>query len=89
MALTKEMRAKTITDFRKHAKDTGSSVVQIALLTERINYLTEHLKTHKKDHHTRRGLVMMVSKRRRHLDYVKGSEYKTYLEVIKKLKLRK
>ena len=72
-----------------HAKDTGSSVVQIALLTGRINDLAEHLKAHKKDFHSRRGLLVMIGARRRHLAYLKKKDFDKYEETIKKLNLRK
>jgi small subunit ribosomal protein S15 len=72
-----------------HPKDTGSADVQVALLTSRINELTEHLKTHKKDHSSRRGLLKMVGQRRRLLDYLSDTDTKRYAELIKKLNLRK
>lgn len=81
---------KTIIDtFKTHENDTGSQEVQIALLTERINHLNEHLKTHKKDHHSRRGLLKMVGKRRNMLNYLMDRDIERYREVIEKLKLRK
>jgi len=73
---------------RKHATDTGSSQVQVAVLTERINYLTEHFRAHKKDHHGRRGLLKMVGQRRRHLDYLKRTEIDTYRKLVADLGLR-
>ena len=79
----------TISDHRRHETDTGSAEVQIALLTGRIDYLTEHLKTHKKDHHSRRGLLMMVGRRRRLLDYLKRKEVDRYRAIIAKLGLRR
>lgn len=79
----------TIDRFKLHEKDTGSPEVQIALLTERITSLTEHLKTHKKDHHSRRGLLMMVGKRRRLLSYVKNKDVNRYRGIIKELGIRK
>ncbi len=82
-------KAKTISDFRVHDQDTGSADVQIALLTERINSLTEHLQKNKKDHGSRRGLLMMVGKRRRLLDYLHLKDESRYQAVTKKLKLRK
>ena len=82
-------KAKTISDFRVHDQDTGSADVQIALLTERINSLTEHLQKNKKDHSSRRGLLMMVGKRRRLLDYLHVKDESRYQAVTKKLKLRK
>jgi small subunit ribosomal protein S15 len=83
-----EAKAKTIEQFKLHTKDTGSADVQIALLTERINHLTGHLQTNKKDHSSRRGLLMMVSQRRRLLDYLQSTDRKRYQTVTKKLKLR-
>ena len=79
----------TISDHRRHETDTGSAEVQIALLTGRIDHLTEHLKTHKKDHHSRRGLLMMVGRRRRLLDYLKPKEVDRYRAIIAKLGLRR
>jgi small subunit ribosomal protein S15 len=84
-----EAKAKTITDFKLHERDTGSADVQIALLTERINHLTEHLQKNKKDHSSRRGLLMMVGQRRRLLDYLHTTNLGRYQAVTKKLKLRK
>ena len=78
-----------VDDFGTHATDTGSPEVQVALLTERINHLTEHLKVHKKDHHSRRGLLMMVGKRRRLLDYLKNQDVERYRSLIAKLGLRR
>jgi small subunit ribosomal protein S15 len=78
-----------IEDFGTHATDTGSPEVQVALLTERINHLTEHLKVHKKDHHSRRGLIMMVGKRRRLLDYLRDQNVERYRSVIAQLGLRR
>lgn len=84
------MDKKTIIDaFKTHENDTGSQEVQIALLTERINHLNEHLKIHKKDHHSRRGLLKMVGKRRKMLNYLMDKDIEKYREVIAKLKLRK
>jgi small subunit ribosomal protein S15 len=82
-------RQKTMADNRLHDTDTGSPEVQIALLTERINMLTEHLKIHKKDHHSRRGLLMLVGRRRRMLDYVKNIDVERYRGIIAKLGLRR
>ena len=79
----------TITSYRLHETDTGSPEVQIALLTERINHLTEHLKSHKKDHHGRRGLLMLVGRRRRLLDYVKKNDVERYRALIARLGLRR
>jgi len=84
-----EAKTKVIQDFRVHDKDTGSADVQIALLTERINHLTEHLQSNKKDHSSRRGLLMMVGQRRRLLDYLHRIDTARYQAVTKKLKLRK
>ena len=87
--VVKEKKGELISQFKIHNKDTGSSAVQIALVTERINNLTEHFKTHKRDHHSRQGLLRLVSQRRRLLDYLKKHENKKYQEVITKLELRK
>ncbi len=84
-----EAKTKTITDFKIHEKDTGSADVQIALLTHRINHLTEHLQKNLKDHSSRRGLLIMVSQRRRLLDYLHTTDLGRYTAVTKKLKLRK
>jgi len=84
-----EAKTKTIESFKTHDKDTGSADVQVALLTHRINHLTEHLQTNKKDHSSRRGLLVMVSQRRRLLDYLKTTDVGRYQNVTKKLKLRK
>ena len=78
-----------IAEHRLHSTDTGSPEVQIAILTERINHLTEHLKVHKKDHHSRRGLLMLVGRRRRLLDYVRGNDVERYRGIIAKLGLRR
>ena len=82
-------KTTTITDYRLHGTDTGSPEVQVALLTERINHLTEHLKTHRKDHHGRRGLLMLVGRRRRLLDYVKRNDVERYRQLIARLGLRR
>ncbi len=82
-------KTATIGDYRLHDTDTGSPEVQIALLTERINHLTEHLKFHKKDHHSRRGLLMLVGRRRRLLDYVKANDVERYRGLIARLGLRR
>lgn len=87
--LARERKANVIDRHRTHAKDTGSPEVQIAILSERIGELTEHFKTHKKDHASRRGLLMMVSKRRRLLDYLKKYDTDRYQAVIQKLGIRK
>jgi small subunit ribosomal protein S15 len=84
-----EPKAKLIGDFKLHEKDTGSPDVQVALLTDRINRLTEHLQKNKKDHSSRRGLLMMVGQRRRLLDYLHTTDTGRYQSVTKKLKLRK
>ncbi|MFH1074474.1 MAG: 30S ribosomal protein S15 [Candidatus Firestonebacteria bacterium] len=87
--MNKEVKTVLISKYRKHEKDTGSSEVQVALLTGRINYLTEHLKVHKKDHSSRRGLLMLVGKRRSLLDYIKRTDFEKYKKVIESLELRK
>ena len=84
-----EPKAKTIDGFRLHERDTGSADVQIALLTQRINQLTEHLQNNKKDHSSRRGLLMMVGQRRRLLDYLHNTDVSRYQSITKKLKLRR
>lgn len=89
MVLLKAKKQEIIEDFKAHAKDTGSPVVQIALLTEKINYLSDHFKNHKKDFHSRRGLLMMIGKRRRLLSYLKKKDPQKYQETITKLNLRK
>ena len=87
--LTLERRKELITDYRLHEKDTGSPEVQIALLSARIEYLTEHFKAHKKDHHSRRGLLKLVGQRRRLLNYIKVDDVERYRNIIKRLGLRK
>lgn len=87
--MTKERKQELITKYGRDAKDTGSPEVQIALLTERINHLTEHLRTHKKDHHSRRGLLMMVGKRRGLLDYLIKTDIERYRAIIAELGIRK
>ena len=87
--LTKERKAEIIGSYRTHQTDTGSPEVQIAILTERINSLTGHFKSHEKDHHSRRGLLKMVSKRRRLLDFLKDEDAKRYKAILKKLNIRK
>jgi small subunit ribosomal protein S15 len=89
MAVTQEQRSKLIKDFQRNATDSGSPEVQIALLTARINDLTDHFKTHTKDHASRRGLLKMVSTRRSLLDYLKKIDPQRYLDVIKRLDIRK
>ncbi|HEV8215557.1 MAG TPA: 30S ribosomal protein S15 [Gemmatimonadaceae bacterium] len=81
-------KTATIEKYRTHSKDVGSTRVQVALLTERINYLTEHFRTHKKDHHGRRGLRMMVGKRRRLLNYLKRTDVEGYRQIVQELGLR-
>ena len=87
--MKREEKKSIITKHQTHKKDTGSPQVQIAILTERINSLTEHLKLHKKDKHSRRGLILMVGKRRKLLNYLKNSELTQYNTLIKDLKIRK
>ncbi|MEG0794612.1 MAG: 30S ribosomal protein S15 [Bacilli bacterium] len=89
MALTKEAKAKIIKDFAKTKEDCGSSEVQIAILTNEINNLTEHLKEHKHDFHSKRGLLMKVGRRKKLLEYLKTNDVVSYRDVIKKLNLRK
>ncbi len=89
MAQTREIKEKVITDYRTHEHDTGSPEVQVALLTSRINELTEHFKTHTKDHHSRRGLLKIVGQRRRLLDYLKGKDLERYRSTIERLGIRK
>lgn len=87
--MKRELKKKVIGTYASHEKDTGSAQVQIAILTERINELTEHLKVHKKDNHSRRGLLLMVGKRRKLLNYLKNSKPESYDKVIGGLELRK
>ncbi len=89
MVLTKGSKQKTIKKYQTHNDDTGSPEVQIAIITERINYLTKHLKKHKKDNHSRLGLLKLVGKRRRLLDYLKKNDETRYNKIIKKLGIRK
>lgn len=89
MVLLKEKKKEIIDSFKVHSRDTGSSEVQVAILTERINNLAGHFKDHKKDFHSRRGLLMLVGRRRRLLNYLKDKDIKKYEEVIEKLNLRK
>lgn len=89
MVLTPEMKKSVIEEYKLHEADTGSPEVQVALLSERINYLTEHFKIHKKDHHSRRGLLKLVGQRRRLLNYLKGKDVDRYLKLIGRLGLRK
>jgi small subunit ribosomal protein S15 len=89
VTLTKEQKTNVISGVKTHASDTGSPEVQIAILSERINYLTEHFKTHAKDHHSRRGLMVLVGQRRRLLDYLKKKDLQRYRGLIDKLGIRK
>ena len=89
MSITAERKQDVINEYATKDGDTGSPEVQIAILTERITNLTDHLKTHKKDHHSRRGLLMMVGQRRRLLDYLKSKKSERYDELIKRLGLRR
>ena len=89
MSLSIEEKRAIIEQYRVHDSDTGSPEVQVAILTERINYLTEHPKTHKKDHHSRRGLLKMVGRRRALLDYLKDADIERYRAILDRLGLRK
>ena len=89
MPLTRERKTELVGTYQTHQTDTGSPEVQIALLSERINYLTDHFKVHAKDHHSRRGLLKMVGQRRRLLDYLKSKDVSRYRVVIDKLGIRK
>ncbi|MFZ0483687.1 MAG: 30S ribosomal protein S15 [Desulfobacterales bacterium] len=89
MVLTSNEKQKLIEQFKVHEDDTGSPEVQVGLLTHRISYLTEHLKIHKKDHHSRRGLLILVGRRRRLLNYVKNKDVKRYRKIIETLGLRR
>ena len=89
MAVVQERTKEIVQAYRQHSTDTGSPEVQIALLTNRIGYLTEHFKTHRKDHHSRRGLLKLVGQRRRLLDYLKQREFQRYKSVIERLGIRK
>jgi small subunit ribosomal protein S15 len=89
VALTKDKKESLIGNYRTHDSDTGSPEVQVAILSERINYLTEHFKSHAKDHHSRRGLLKLVGQRRRLLDYLKSKDVNRYAELIKRLGIRK
>ncbi|MBA3633841.1 MAG: 30S ribosomal protein S15 [Acidobacteria bacterium] len=89
MATAKQVKENIVNDYKTHTNDTGSSQVQIALLTQRINELTEHFKVHKKDNHSRRGLLKMVSQRRKLLDYLKRQDISEYHTIIEKLGLRR
>ena len=89
MALSKDRKTELIGSYRTHDSDTGSPEVQVAILSERIQYLTEHFKAHAKDHHSRRGLLMLVGRRRRLLDYLKVKDAQRYADLIKRLNIRK
>jgi small subunit ribosomal protein S15 len=89
VSFSKAQKGSIISTYKNHVKDTGSPEVQVALLSERINYLTEHFKTHGKDHHSRRGLMQLVGRRRRLLDYLKGKDTSRYQGLIEKLGIRK
>jgi small subunit ribosomal protein S15 len=89
LSLNKEQKTSLINNYQLHVADTGSPEVQIAILSEKIGYLTEHFKFHRKDHHSRRGLLKMVGKRRRLLDYLKRRDVNRYREIIEKLGIRK
>jgi small subunit ribosomal protein S15 len=89
MTMTRERKQELIGDFRRADNDTGSPEIQIAILTNRISQLTQHLQTHKKDYASRRGLLMMVSRRRRLLDYLKTVSPQRYLDIIRRLEIRK
>ena len=89
MALARETKEKIVSDFRTHDADTGSPQVQVALLSQRISDLTEHFKTHKKDNHSRRGLLKMVQQRRSLLDYLKRTDIERYHEIVNRLGLRR
>ena len=89
MAVLQERTKELVTAYRRHGTDTGSPEVQIALLTDRITYLTEHFKTHQSDHHSRRGLLKLVGQRRRMLDYLRSRDFQRYKSVIERLGLRK
>ena len=89
MAVLQERTKEIVQSYRQHDKDTGSPEVQIALLTDRITYLTEHFKTHQRDHHSRRGLLKLVGQRRRMLDYLRSRDFQRYKSVIERLGLRK
>ena len=89
MSITATQKAQIVTDYQRVKGDTGSPEVQVALMTARINYLTEHFKEHNKDHHSRRGLLRLVSRRRKLLDYLKGKNEESYRSLIQRLELRK
>ena len=89
MPLTAERKGTIIQEFRRHESDSGSPEVQVAILSERISYLTDHLKAHRKDHHTRRGLLKLVGQRRRLLNYLRATEFARYTALIERLGLRR
>lgn len=89
MSITAAQKAQIVTDYQRVKGDTGSPEVQVALMTARINYLTDHFKEHNKDHHSRRGLLRLVSRRRKLLDYLKGKNEESYRSLIQRLELRK
>lgn len=89
MSLDKEQKAQIISEYRLHETDTGSPEVQVSLLTNRINYLTDHMKKHKKDFHTRLGLLKLVGQRRRLLDYLKSRDIESYRQLIKNVGIRR
>ncbi|HEX9870146.1 MAG TPA: 30S ribosomal protein S15 [Candidatus Tectomicrobia bacterium] len=89
MPLTSERKGEIIQEFRRHEQDSGSPEVQVAVLSERISHLTDHLKTHRKDHHTRRGLLKLVGQRRRLLAYLRANEFSRYMALIERLGLRR
>jgi len=89
MPLTAERKGAIIQEFRRHEQDSGSPEVQVAVLSDRISYLTEHLKAHRKDHHTRRGLLKLVGQRRRLLAYLRANEFSRYMALIERLGLRR
>jgi small subunit ribosomal protein S15 len=89
MPLTSERKAELIQAFRRHEQDSGSPEVQVSILSERIGHLTEHLKTHRKDHHTRRGLLKLVGQRRRLLGYLRSTDFDRYAVLIERLGLRR
>jgi small subunit ribosomal protein S15 len=89
MAITAAQKAQIVTEYQRAAADTGSPEVQVALITARIAYLTEHFKDHAKDHHSRRGLLRLVSRRRKLLDYLKSKNEASYQNLIKRLEIRK
>ncbi|MCK9224485.1 MAG: 30S ribosomal protein S15 [Candidatus Muirbacterium halophilum] len=89
MSITKEQKTKITEEFRMHEKDTGSAEVQVAILTKRIENLRPHFATHKKDNHSKKGLIRLVNNRKKHLRYLKTKNYEKYLEIVSKLGLRK